>query len=123
MLRPGFTLLAAALLWAGTAGADEPLDCVDQPSQIAIGFTTICAGQESFSAEQLQGWSCENLWDLRSNILYTAGYCFESARGKAAFDNTGCHAKTVAALDLNEHQKANVDLITRLETEQSCPAE
>lgn len=122
MLRLALAVLALALFNVSAEASEEALDCVDQPSQTAIGFTTICAGQQSFAADQLQGWSCENLWDLRSNILYTEGYCFQSERGKAAFDNVGCHAKTLSALDLNEHQSANVKLIEQLEKAQNCPA-
>lgn len=123
MLRLALAALALVLVSAPAKAADEPLDCAGQPNSTAIGFTTICAGQETFAADQLQGWSCENLWDLRSNILYTEGYCFQSERGKAAFDNVGCSAKTLSAVDLNEHQRANVKLIQELEQAQSCPAD
>ncbi len=123
MLRlVGLALFLTAFAAAGQA-AEEPLDCVGQPDQTAIGFTTICAGQETFAEEQLQGWSCENLWDLRSNILYTEGFCFKSARGKAAFDNVGCSAETIAQLNLNKHQSANVKLVEELEKAKSCPAD
>ncbi len=123
MLRLAMAALALTLFSAAGEAADEPLDCVGQPDSTAIGFTTICAGQQSFSADQLQGWSCEDLWDLRSNILYTEGYCFQSARGKAAFDNVGCRAKSISAVGLNKHQSANVTLIEELEKAQHCPAD
>ncbi len=123
MLRRGLSVLVAAMLWTGGAAAEEGLDCVDQPDPTAIGFTTICAGQQSFSADQLQDWSCEDLWDLRSNILYTEGYCFETERGKQAFDNTGCTSKSLSAVPLNEHQRANVDLVSKLEKQKACPAD
>ncbi len=122
MMRSGLTALAFAFLCSSGAAAEESLDCVGQPDQTAIGFTTICAGQETFTAEQLQGWSCENLWDLRSNILYTEGYCFQSERGKAAFDNTGCSAESLSAVQLNKHQRANVNLVQQLEQQSSCLA-
>lgn len=110
-------------LLSGAAGAEEPLDCVDQPDSAAIGFTTICAGQETFEASQLQGWTCDQLWNLRNNILYTEGYCFTSARAKAAFDNTGCSVHSLAEVPLNEHQKANIKLVESLEQQQSCPTD
>ncbi len=122
MLRLAMLALALVLFGAPVGAAEEPLDCVGQPDSTAIGFTTICAGQETFAAEQLQGWSCENLWDLRSNILYTEGYCFQSERGKAAFDNVGCSANTISEVGLNKHQSANIKLIDQLETAQNCPA-
>ncbi|MEO1192344.1 MAG: YARHG domain-containing protein [Pseudomonadota bacterium] len=113
----------AALVWSGGAQAEEPLDCVGQPNQSAIGFATICAGEESFEASQLSGWTCDQLWNLRNNILYTEGYCFETPRGKAAFDDVGCSARTLAQVPLNAHQRHNVDLIASLEQQQSCPAD
>jgi len=113
----------AAGLMATPVAAQDSLDCVEQPDSAAIGFTTICAGQETFEASQLAGWSCENLWDLRNNILYTEGYCFQSARAKAAFDNTGCSANSLAQVPLNAHQKANIALIQNLERQQNCPAD
>ncbi len=124
MLRLGCGgLLLVTLLAVRPAAADEPLDCVGQPDPTGIGFTTICAGQESFEANQLGNWSCDELWDLRHNILYTLGYCFKSERAKAAFDNVGCNAETVAQANPNEHQRHNIDLIASLEKEKACPAD
>ncbi len=123
MLRFGIGgLLLVALLALRPALADEPLDCVGQPDPTGIGFTTICAGQESFEAGQLQNWSCEELWDLRNNILYTLGYCFKTERTKAAFDNVGCSSETLAQANPNEHQRHNIGLIESLEKQKSCPA-
>ncbi|GAB5468107.1 MAG: hypothetical protein Kilf2KO_11370 [Rhodospirillales bacterium] len=121
-LVPLAVFLAAAAQ-AEENQAEKTLDCVGQPDQTAIGFTTICAGDEAFTAEQLEPWTCDELWNLRNNILYTEGYCFESARAKAAFDDVGCSAHSLAAVPLNRFQRENVDLISKLEAQKACPAD
>ncbi|PCH96947.1 MAG: hypothetical protein COB84_04235 [Rhodobacteraceae bacterium] len=51
---------------------------------------------------------CDDLW-LSRNIIYDRhGYCFQSALGRAIFDNKACH-KTPAELD-----KANAEKIAKI---------
>lgn len=46
-------------------------------------FTPAAAQSDGSTAYEL--YTCANLWSARNNIYYSKGYCFKTARGKAAF--------------------------------------
>jgi hypothetical protein len=57
---------------------------------------------QTLMPQQRAGNICDQLWYARNAIFDRAGYCFSSARGKAAFDNTGCTGGTPDAAGMAE---------------------
>jgi hypothetical protein len=47
--------------------------------------------------------SCENLWHVRNRIYDENGYCFKTARGQQAFDNSDCWVDGQEAVKLNQY--------------------
>lgn len=65
--------------------------------------------------------SCDSLWFQRNAIFARNGYCFQSARGQAAFSNVGC-LQGVAASDIpmSAADKREVERLLGLERTLQC---
>ncbi|MEM1148995.1 MAG: caspase family protein [Pseudomonadota bacterium] len=61
--------------------------------------------------------SCENLWYARNLIFHRNGFCFQSARAKAAFDTSSC---TTRSPSLSSAETQEVERIQALESAQGC---
>ncbi len=66
----------------------------------------------------LAGLSCDALWVARNEIFDRNGYCFETARGKAYFDNADC--RTSSQNILTSLERRNVDAIRAWERRRGC---
>ena len=64
--------------------------------------------------------SCENLWRQRNLIFKTAGYCFRTSRGIAAFGNAGCQFDDEADVPLSVRQRSRVDELRAAERRLGC---
>lgn len=109
--RPAIKLAAAALGLAMLAG---------QPASAACYELVGCTDNQNMPVSGLQQLSCDSLWLVRNTIFDENGYCFQTARGKAAFSNDGCLYTTSAATPLNGYEQANVDLIRSIERQKGC---
>ncbi|MEX0316748.1 MAG: DUF4453 domain-containing protein [Ruegeria sp.] len=63
------------------------------------------------------GDGCHDLWFTRNLIMDRAGYCFGSALGQAAFDNSDCIGKSVS---LDPASAQMVDQIRGMERFHGC---
>jgi YARHG domain-containing protein len=79
-----------------------------------------CPHKDSISEEQARELSCENLWLVRNTIFHQRGYCFQSARGRAEFDNSRCSSNSIPELRLNFIERANVATLRKLERSKGC---
>ncbi|WP_238364970.1 caspase family protein [Mesobacterium pallidum] len=69
----------------------------------------------------VQGTSCDALWYERNAYFARHGYCFTSARGKAAFPNAGCNPALAAAdVPLSTAERAALDRIRAREAQMGC---
>jgi hypothetical protein len=82
--------------------------------------TVGCPHKDRISLEQAGELSCENLWLVRNTIFHQRGYCFQTARGRAAFDNSQCSTSSIAELELGEVEKANVATLREAERRKGC---
>ena len=79
-----------------------------------------CPHKDPISEEQIEDFSCENLWLVRNTIFHQRGYCFQSARGRANFDNSHCLSNSVSELNLSEIEKENVATLREMEQRKGC---
>jgi hypothetical protein len=79
-----------------------------------------CPHKDHISEEQARELSCENLWLVRNTIFHQRGYCFQSARGRAEFDNSRCSSNSIPELRLNFIERANVATLRKLERSKGC---
>lgn len=106
------TLISAAAACFFIAGAGEAVaGCLE-----GIG----CTDSEILSASSLRRLSCDSLWTARNTIYYEAGYCFQTARGRANFSNDGCTTSNQAAVRLNNFERSNVATIKKIEAQKGC---
>lgn len=63
------------------------------------------------------GPSCTDLWYERNAIFDRNGYCFKTARGKSAFDNSDCYTSNPS---LTNAERNRVTEIKRLESRMGC---
>ena len=68
----------------------------------------------------LKQLSCDALWTVRNTIYHENGYCFQTARGRANFDNTGCTYVTSGQVPLNAFESANVTRVQQVEKQKHC---
>lgn len=61
--------------------------------------------------------TCEEMWYARNAVMNRAGYCFDSALGKALFDNGDCTGKEVA---LTSEQRWVVRFAQKMEADLGC---
>lgn len=65
--------------------------------------------------------TCDQLWHARNSIFAAHGYCFKSARGKAAFGHLACNPNLTAGnVPLSAAERAEVNRLKDLETRQGC---
>ena len=83
---------------------------------------TGCTDMESFSAGELRGLSCQNLWYVRNSIYDDHGYCFKTQAARAEFDNSDCYEREASRLRFNRHEQTNINRIVQVEREKGCRA-
>jgi hypothetical protein len=79
-----------------------------------------CPHKDRIPQEKAKELSCENLWLVRNTIFHQRGYCFQTARGRAEFDNGRCSTNAIADLQLNSVERANVATLRKIEASKSC---
>lgn len=106
-MRRTVLILAALLATSGSAMAN----CYE-----GIG----CDDSEYFSRPALRQLSCQALWEVRNMIYQQNGYCFQTARAKKVFDNSGCWITDQASVRLNVYERQNVARIVEIEKARGC---
>jgi YARHG domain len=79
-----------------------------------------CPHKDRITDAQARDLSCENLWLVRNTIYYQHGYCFLTERGRKAFSNGRCSSNSIADLELNPVEQANVATLRRIERRKGC---
>ena len=65
--------------------------------------------------------TCDSLWHDRNAIFARNGYCFQGARGRAAFSNTGCLQGVPAGeIRLTQSERSQVESIVLQEKAMGC---
>ena len=65
--------------------------------------------------------SCDGLWQQRNEIWHRHGYCFTTARGRAAFDTASCFRDQGAArAAMSTGERTTVDTLLAKERELGC---
>jgi hypothetical protein len=65
--------------------------------------------------------SCDGLWHQRNAIWHRHGYCFTTARGRAAFDTSSCTRDQGAArAAMSAGERTTVDTLLARERELGC---
>jgi hypothetical protein len=65
---------------------------------------------------------CDEMWGERNAIYFDAGYCFKTARAKAAFgDNADCRYDRIEDVPLSARQRADIAAIQARERRSGCP--
>jgi hypothetical protein len=106
--------LSATVLALGLASAASPAFAACFESGIGCTDTDVAP----YSA--LRKLSCDTLWTVRNTIFHEHGYCFQTAKALAVFDNTGCRYTSAAEVPLNAVGRTNVSRVTRVEREKHC---
>ena len=81
-----------------------------------VGCTN--SGYMPYSA--LRRLSCDALWTVRNTMYSENGYCFKTARGLAAFDNSTCSYDDLGMVPLNAYERENVGRIVKVERQKGC---
>lgn len=110
--------LTIALL--GGLCATAAISLPSSPAQAACYEDIGCTDSATFSRAGLEGLSCQILWEVRNQIYHENGYCFRSARGKAAFGNDSCSVDDAGSVKLNTYERSNVSLIRKVERASGC---
>jgi len=76
------------------------------------------SSQRTLTANDLARLSCRNLWIARNEIYDRNGYCFQTTKGQAYFDNSDCRPNRKTNLSRRESQ--NVNLIKSWERRKGC---
>lgn len=79
-----------------------------------------CPHKDRISDAQTKDMSCQNLSYVRNTIFHQRGYCFQTARELADFDNKNCTTKSVSDLKLTSVEKSNVATLQRAERRKKC---
>lgn len=65
---------------------------------------------------------CDEMWAERNAIYFDAGYCFKTARAKAAFGaNADCRYDNIADVPLSARNRADIAEILQRERRAACP--
>ena len=99
------------LMVVAAASAPARADCYED-----IG----CTDSDMMSVRDLEDLSCQNLWHVRNRIYDENGFCFKTARAKAAFDNSDCWVQSQAKVKLSTIERHNVNAIVEAESNNSC---
>jgi hypothetical protein len=103
--------IAAALAMTILATAPARADCYED-----IG----CTDSDMMSTGDLEELSCQNLWHVRNRIYDENGYCFTTARGRDAFDNSDCWVHGQSKVKLSAIERHNVNAIVKAEAANGC---
>jgi hypothetical protein len=79
-----------------------------------------CTNSELIPYPALRRLSCDALWTVRNTIYYENGYCFQTVRGQAAFDNSSCAYTDAGMVPLNTYERENVSRVVQVERERGC---
>jgi hypothetical protein len=79
-----------------------------------------CTNEHYMTLMEVQQLGCQNLYTLRNVIYRDNGYCFKTARAIAELGNEGCIHDDADAVPLNAYERANVELVKRVETAKNC---
>jgi hypothetical protein len=79
-----------------------------------------CTDSDVFSRSDLRQLSCENLWEVRNEIYYENGYCFQTDRAIDFFGNDECHVTNQSRVRLNSVERQNVQSIVAVERQKHC---
>ncbi len=104
-------IAAGMLIAVSAASAPAFADCFEN-----IG----CTDSDSYKVYDLEELSCENLWYVRNRIFDENGYCFTTARGRAAFDNSDCWVSNQSKVKLSTIERHNVNAIVQAEEANGC---
>ena len=99
---------------------DTPAPAPSPSDRSAIGPSAVIpsSSAQALSPQLLATLDCDQLWVARNEIFHRNGYCFQTARGKAYFDNSNCRTSSQDILTAIERQ--NVELIKSWESRKSC---
>jgi YARHG domain len=104
-------MAAGFMLMMSAGAAPVRADCYED-----IG----CTDSDSFDVDDLVELSCQNLWHVRNRIYDENGFCFKTARARAAFDNSDCWVRTQSKVQLSTIERHNVNAIVEAESENGC---
>ncbi len=79
-----------------------------------------CTNDHVIPYPTLRQLSCGALWTVRNTIFYENGYCFQTNRGRAAFDNSGCTYYNSGSVPLSRIERENVNRILSVERSRGC---
>lgn len=104
---PGLALVAVGLAAPAEAGCYEVQGCTNER-----------VFSEQFLMENAE---CQILWEIRNGIYKENGLCFRTPRAISAFGNAGCRYDDPAAVPLNQFERANIEIVRRVERRKRCP--
>ncbi len=79
-----------------------------------------CTNDHVMPYSALRQLSCGALWTVRNTIFYENGYCFQTDRGRAVFDNTGCSYYNSGQVPMSRIERTNVDRVRQVERQKGC---
>jgi len=97
------------------------LSTIAQAASAACYEDVGCTDRSRFDEAKLSRLaSCDILFEMRNTVFKERGYCFKTPRAIETFGNAGCRHDQIAAVPLNDIERANVATITRLEAAKQC---
>ena len=102
---------AGVLMLVSIGAAPARADCYED-----IG----CTDSDMMTVNDLEELSCQNLWHVRNRIYDENGYCFTTARGRRAFDNSDCWVHSQSKVKLSAIERHNVNSIVEAEAANGC---
>ncbi|MDB5506105.1 MAG: hypothetical protein JWR75_743 [Devosia sp.] len=103
-------LLAATVMLLASSGASLA-NCYED-----LG----CTDTERFRKSDVSALSCQALWEVRNEIYYENGLCFQTKRAINFFGNSGCYVDDPANIKFNKFEQGNVDMIRSIEQSRGC---
>ncbi len=76
-----------------------------------------CTDSDRFQRRDLRQLSCQALWEVRNQIYFENGYCFQTRRAISLFGNDSCYTRNP---DLGSIEQANVAAISAVEDRMGC---
>ena len=110
-MRISVAVAAAALALVTMAPAPATAACFED-----VG----CTNDHVIPYPALRRLSCDVLWTVRNTIFYEGGYCFQTARGRAVFDNRGCAYYNSGDIPLSGIERENVNRVLGVERSRGC---
>ncbi len=112
--------IALAAYASATAGVLMMLSAGSTPARADCYEDIGCTDSDRMSVDDLTQLSCQNLWHVRNRIYDENGFCFKTARAKAAFDNSDCWVRNQSSVKLSAIERHNVNAIVEAESENGC---